>query len=53
MKEIEDLSNEELLVEYRQTVEFRTIESEAGQVSPKQIQLKRELEGEIIERMDS
>lgn len=51
--EIEDLSDEELLNEYRATVEFRTIESEEGQVSPKQINLRKALERELLERMDS
>jgi hypothetical protein len=49
--EIEDLSDEELVEEYRDTVEFRTIESEEGQVSPKQINLQDGLRAEIIERI--
>lgn len=51
MREIEELEDNELIVEYRETVAYRAIESEEGQVSPKQIQLKRELESEILERM--
>lgn len=51
--EIQDLENEELIQEYRETVEFRVEESLQGQVSPKQINLRKALESEILERMDS
>lgn len=52
-EKIEDLGNEELVQEYRETVEFRTIESEEGQVSPKEINLRQALEQEILERMET
>ena len=51
--EIGDLSNEELVQEYRETVEFRIEESIQGQVSPKEIKLRKALEEEIVERMAS
>ncbi|NLV09307.1 hypothetical protein GOC74_05100 [Halomicrobium mukohataei] len=52
MKEIEEMSNEELVEEYRETVEFRAIESSQGQVTPHEIQFRKALENEILERMD-
>jgi hypothetical protein len=51
--DIEGLGDEELVSEYRDTVEFRTIESEEGQVSPKQINLQQALRDQILERMNS
>jgi len=52
-EELSDLSNEELVQEYRETVEFRTEESLQGQVSNRQIKLRKALEQEILERMAS
>jgi len=52
MKEIEDMDDEELIEEYRHTVEFRTEESLQGQVTPHEIQFLEALESEIKERME-
>ncbi|MDL0144120.1 hypothetical protein [Halobacterium salinarum] len=52
MKEIEEMDDEELVEEYRATVEFRAIESEQGQVTPHEIEFRKALENEILERMD-
>lgn len=49
--ELSELSNEELIQEYRETVEFRTEESIQGQVSNRQIKLRKALEEEIVQRM--
>lgn len=51
MEEISEMSNEELLTEYRETVEFRTEESLRGQVTPHEIDYLEALEREIVERM--
>ncbi|WP_311171204.1 hypothetical protein [Halobellus ordinarius] len=51
MKEISEMDDEELLDEYRATVEFRAIESEHGQITPHEIQFRKALEEEILERM--
>ena len=51
--EIEDLGAEELIKEYRETVEFRTEERLQGHVSNRQIKLRRALEREILDRMES
>ena len=51
MSEIEELSDEELLTEYRRTVEYRTEESLIGQVTPHEMEYKEALEDEILERM--
>ncbi|WP_440988770.1 hypothetical protein [Haloarchaeobius baliensis] len=51
MKEIEEMSNDELVEEYRETVEFRAIESEHGQVTPHEIDYRKALEQEIVDRM--
>jgi len=52
MKEISELDDQELIREYRETVEFRAIESERGQVTPHEIQFRKALETEILERME-
>ena len=46
------MDDDELITEYRETVEFRAIESEQGQVTPHEIQFRKALEREILERMD-
>lgn len=52
MKEIDEMEDEELLEEYRDTVEFRAIESEQGQVTPHEIEFRKALQREILDRMD-
>jgi len=52
MKEIEEMDDEELVEEYRETVEFRAIESSRGQVTPHEIDYRKALEQEIVDRMD-
>lgn len=51
MKEIDKMDDEELIEEYRHTVEFRTKESLQGQVTPHEIDKQEALEEEILERM--
>lgn len=51
MKEIEDLSNEELIERYEAVCEFRALEKSQGQVTPHEIKEKRLLEQEIFDRM--
>ncbi|WP_176450737.1 hypothetical protein [Halorubrum ezzemoulense] len=51
MKEIDEMDDEELIEEYRETVEFRAIESSRGQVTPHEIEFRKALESEILERM--
>lgn len=46
------MTDEELIKEYRETVEFRAIESENGQVTPHEIDLRKALEKEIKDRME-
>lgn len=53
MKEIEEMDDEELIEEYRETVEFRAIESEHGQVTPHEIDFRKALESEILDRMEA
>jgi hypothetical protein len=50
-KDIQDLTDAELVNEYESVVSFRAIEQQEGQVSPAEIQLKEALEEEILERM--
>lgn len=45
------MSDEELVNEYRETVEFRTEESIHGQVTPHEIEFRKALEQEILDRM--
>jgi len=52
MKEIDGMDDKELIVEYRETVEFRAIESSRGQVTPHEIDYRKALEQEIVDRMD-
>ncbi|WP_435116585.1 hypothetical protein [Halolamina sp. C58] len=52
MNEISEMDDEELIKEYRETVEFRTEESIHGQVTPHEIEFRKALENEILERMD-
>jgi len=52
MKEIDEMDDEELVEEYRETVEFRAIELEHGQVTPHEIEFRKALENEILDRMD-
>jgi hypothetical protein len=52
MKEISEMGDEELISEYRETVKFRAIESDRGQVTPHEIQYREAFETEILERMD-
>ncbi|MDL0118255.1 hypothetical protein PNQ29_00580 [Halobacterium salinarum] len=51
MKEIDEMDDDELVEEYRETVEFRAIESECGQVTPHEIEFRKALEQEILDRM--
>ena len=51
MEEIEEMSDERLIKEYRETVEFRAVESENGQVTPHEIDFRKALEQEIRDRM--
>lgn len=52
MSEIDELPNEKLVEEYRETVEFRAIESERGQVTPHEMAYRKALEEEILERLE-
>ena len=52
MREITEMDDEELIREYRETVEFRAIESDHGQVTPHEIDYRQALEREILDRMD-
>lgn len=50
--EIEELDNEELVEEYKHTIEFRVEESLSGQVTPHEITRLEVLEEEILERLN-
>jgi len=52
MKEIDEMDDDELIETYRDTVEFRAIESNQGQVTPHEIDRLNALEQEIKERME-
>ncbi|SDX62315.1 hypothetical protein [Halobellus clavatus] len=51
MTDIAAMSDEALLEEYESVVWFRAVESHNGQVSPKEIALKRALEEELLTRL--
>lgn len=51
MKEIEDLSNEELLTRYKQQVEYVHDEKSIGQVTPHEREWLDALEQEVFNRM--
>jgi hypothetical protein len=51
MKELSEMDDEELLEEYRATVEFRAVESDRGQVTPHEIEFRKALEAELLDRM--
>ena len=52
MKDLDELDDDELIEEYRRTVEFRAVESAEGQVTPHEIELRQALERELLRRMD-
>jgi hypothetical protein len=52
MKDLSEMDDEALIGEYRETVAFRAIESERGQVTPHEVQYRKALESEILDRME-
>jgi len=52
MEEISEMDDDELVEEYKHTVEFRTEESLQGQVTPHEIDKLEALEQEIKSRME-